>query len=241
VQHDDVEGLSLVRRVADTVHRRLPNGAPDVDDLAQEGWFGLRKARERFDEKRGVPFEIFARQHVWGAIMDFLRAEDWVPRVARGRAKAVTETRLRLQAEGGPVDAATLADELGWPLSWVETAINDASCSAMTSLDASRGQDATPLRDALMGDPEDDPEVWFEHQADLASIWGAVARLPERERTVVHLCLVEGERHSQVATLLGVHPTRISQLLRQAVGRMRLDLGLQAMDARRARTPTQAA
>lgn len=212
-----------------------------MDDLAQEGWFGLRKARERFDASMGVPFESFARRHVWGAIMDFLRAEDWVPRVARGRAKTVTETRLRLQAEGGPADAATLADELGWPLSWVETAINDASCSAMISLDAPWGQDATPLRDALMGDPEDDPEVWFEHQADLASIRGAVTRLPERERTVVQMCLVEGERQDQVAALLGVHPSRISQLLRQAVEHMRVDLGLQAMGARRARTHTQAA
>jgi RNA polymerase sigma factor for flagellar operon FliA len=87
----------MVERIA---HRAaatygLPQGV-DTDDLVSSGVLGLAEAWDRFDPKRGVAFEAFAIPRVKGAIVDSIRASDWVPRKAREKARRTGEPLLQL-------------------------------------------------------------------------------------------------------------------------------------------------
>lgn len=75
----------LVERIARRVARRLPAAAPPWEELAQEGFFGLRTAIARFDQGKGILFATFAARRVHGAMVDYLRDIDWAPRLVRLR------------------------------------------------------------------------------------------------------------------------------------------------------------
>lgn len=79
--------LPLVWRIAEKLKRKLPPSV-DVEDLVQYGVFGLAGALRSFDEARGIKFETFSAQRIRGAMLDGLRDEDWVPRLARERGEA---------------------------------------------------------------------------------------------------------------------------------------------------------
>ena len=92
--------LPLVRSVAERVHRSLPQQV-DVDDLFSSGTFGLMEAISRFDPSREVKFETYASQRIKGAILDWLRATDWVPRLVRQRATMMFKAEQELSSKLG--------------------------------------------------------------------------------------------------------------------------------------------
>src|SRR5919201_2656267 len=103
----------LVRAVAHRLAANLPSYVEHAD-LVQSGVFGLLDAVERFDPERCPRFESYAAQRIRGAILDELRAQDWVPRTIRGRVRELERAQERLERK--LLRAATdreLADELG--------------------------------------------------------------------------------------------------------------------------------
>ena len=106
----------LVRAVAHRVMVGLPTYV-DHADLVQCGIFGLIDAVERFDPERCPRFESFAAQRIRGAILDELRAQDWVPRTVRGRVRELerAQERLERRLQRAATDRE-LAAEMGVPL-----------------------------------------------------------------------------------------------------------------------------
>jgi RNA polymerase sigma factor for flagellar operon FliA len=92
--------LSLVKYNAERIHTKLPNEV-DVEDLMSAGIFGLMDAIDAFDMDRGVKFETYCAPRIRGAILDELRAMDWVPRLVRSRASTVDKARKAIQKETG--------------------------------------------------------------------------------------------------------------------------------------------
>ena len=88
--------LSLVKYNAERVHAKLPDEV-DVDDLMSAGIFGLMDAIDAFDLSRGVKFETYCAPRIRGAILDELRAMDWVPRLVRSRTTQVEQARRALE------------------------------------------------------------------------------------------------------------------------------------------------
>lgn len=88
---------SLVRFVASRVAVGLP-ASVDPNDLASYGTFGLIDALEKFEPERGIKFETYAITRIKGAIIDELRAIDWVPRSVRAKAKSVEQAYAALEA-----------------------------------------------------------------------------------------------------------------------------------------------
>src|ERR1700752_2629098 len=108
--------LPLVRYVAERVHRRLPPGV-DLESLVHAGVVGLLEALERFDPKRGVDFEIYARYRIQGEVMQCLRSLDWVSRSVRSWGRKIEAARLKLAgALVREPQAEEMAKELGIPL-----------------------------------------------------------------------------------------------------------------------------
>ena len=92
--------LPLVRSVADKLSARLPRSV-DREDLMSAGIFGLFKAVENYDPDKNVRFETYCRLRARGAMIDFLRQQDWIPREARNRGSRLAEAIACLREELG--------------------------------------------------------------------------------------------------------------------------------------------
>lgn len=106
----------LVKRVAFHLMGRLPANVL-VDDLVQNGMLGLLDALDRFEEGFGAQFETYATQRIRGAMLDGLRANDWLPRTLRREMRRVEDVLNRLEHEHGRVPSEQeLADAMAMPL-----------------------------------------------------------------------------------------------------------------------------
>ena len=92
--------LPLVKYNAERIHAKLPDEV-DVEDLMSAGVFGLMDAIDAFDLERGVKFETYCAPRIRGAILDELRAMDWVPRLVRSRSSLVDQARKSLEMKLG--------------------------------------------------------------------------------------------------------------------------------------------
>ena len=220
--------LPLVKHVA----ARLAMGLPahiEMDDLYSYGVFGLLDALQKFDPSRGVKFETYAFTRVKGAILDGLRAMDWVPASMRQRARQVEEAYGRVEARlGRAAEDEEIAGEIGLTQVELGRVLADIERASLLSLDELWGDDAGEeyalrdlVRDENAADPTQSAE-WRDREEILAD---AVDRLPERERTVLTLFYYDGLTPKEIAAVLGVSVSRISQLHSRAVLRLRGHMG----------------
>jgi RNA polymerase sigma factor for flagellar operon FliA len=207
----------LLRAVAQRVGSGLPSYV-ELADLVQSGVFGLVDAVERFDPARCVRFESYAAQRIRGAILDELRAQDWVPRSVRARVRELGRAQERL--EGRLLRAATdreLAAELDLPLQDVRTLTRQVQMISVEALDEQSGG----VSELLAADPEADPMVVQQARETLRLLATAVSQLGERDRTVVQLYYLENRTLAEIGRVLGVTESRVCQLHTRLVGRLR--------------------
>lgn len=216
--------LRLVRHVARQVQRKLPREA-EYGDLLSAGTIGLMQAVDNFDPARGLAFSTFAAPRIRGAILDDLRRWDRVPRSMRRKQRQMSEAREALRAE---LRRDPTTDELARRLGVDrETAWQwevDANGSQQLSLDqrlrTEDGVGATPL-DILVGDEGRGVEVGLEREEKVALLKQAITELPERERTVLALYYYEDLKLREIAEVLGVTESRVSQIRSHAVNTLR--------------------
>jgi len=209
----------LVRSVAHRVAAGLPSHV-EIGDLVQAGVFGLADAVERFDPERCPRFESYAAQRIRGAILDELRAQDWVPRTVRGRARELDRTRDLLEARLGrlPTDREVAAD-LGVALRDVRAASRHVQLVSVEALDETGG-----LSDVLVDDTAADPVAVVQHREAVRQLSLAVAELGERDRDVIRLYYVENRTLAEIGRVLGVTESRVCQLHSRLVARLRARL-----------------
>lgn len=217
----------LVKYVAGRVGTGLPAHV-DVADLVQCGIFGLVDAIEKFEPERGLKFETYAMQRIRGAILDELRAQDWVPRSVRGKAKDVERAleRLRGVLQRTPTDAE-LAAELGIGIADLHELYGRLRLTSVVALDElmGTGQGNGSLADTLRDDDAPDPVRLLVDQDNRRQLAEAVAQLGERDRVVVTLYYFENLTLAEIGRVLGVTESRVSQLHTRAVLRLRAALG----------------
>src|SRR5690606_8802856 len=143
----------LVRAVAHRLGSALPSYV-EVADLVQCGVFGLIDAVERFDPERSPRFESYAAARIRGAILDELRAQDWVPRTVRGRVRELERAQERLEARlARAVTDAELAEELGLPVQEVRMLGRRTQLISVEALDEDSGGVSELLADDDAPDP----------------------------------------------------------------------------------------
>jgi RNA polymerase sigma factor for flagellar operon FliA len=208
----------LVKHVAGRVAVGLPSSV-DRADLVSAGILGLLEAIERFDLDRGIPFEGYATSRIRGAILDELRAADWVPRSVRAKARAVEAAYQEVEARlhRVPTDDE-LASVAGMSVPQLNSAFTEIAASGLVALD-----EVTALGDAL-ADRRGGPDRVLEEVEAQHVLAEAVRRLPERERTVLAHYYVDNLTLAQIGDLLGVTESRISQIHAKAVLHLRARL-----------------
>ena len=212
----------LVKYVAGRIGTGLPSHV-DIADLVQSGIFGLVDAIERFEPDRGLKFETYAMQRIRGAILDDLRAQDWVPRSVRSRAREVERTMERLEAKlHRSASDAEVAEELGITVGELRDLFAQLQLTSVAALDelvaAGRGGS---LAETLPDQHAEDPVLAMEDRENRRLLAEAIAQLGERDRTVVTLYYFENLTLAEIGKVLGVTESRVCQLHTRAVLRLR--------------------
>lgn len=221
--------LPLVRFVAEKIHRRLPPGV-DLESLIHSGVVGLLEALERFDPKRGVEFEVYARYRIQGEVMQCLRSLDWVSRSVRSWGRKIEAARSKLAGRlVREPTAEEMAKELGISLETyfrLDQQVNDATLLSMEDLAAASESGAESMQQKFAQTPYLDPLGFVESKDLVDRLASAVETLPERERTVITLYYHEELTLREIGEILGLSEGRICQIFGQAVGRLRAAFGV---------------
>jgi RNA polymerase sigma factor for flagellar operon FliA len=218
----------LVKYVASRVATGLP-ASVDHADLVSYGMFGLIDALEKFEPARGNKFETYAIPRIKGAIIDELRAMDWVPRSVRFKAREIEKAYQDLETmlKRAPSEKE-VSERLGVSLPELHDVISQISFVSVLALDemlsvgSDRGEQVS-LLDTL-ADRHGDPTLGLEGQETRGLLAAAINSLSEREKIVVTLYYFEGLTLNEIGEILGVTESRVCQIHTKAVGQLRLQL-----------------
>ena len=218
----------LVKYVASRVATGLPSTVEQAD-LISYGMFGLIDALEKFDLERAIKFETYAIPRIKGAIIDELRAMDWVPRSVRFKAREIEKAYADVEAKLKRAPAEQeIAQHLGVSVGDLHEMVSQISFVSVMALDEvlsvgeDRGEGVT-LLDTL-SDSTIDPTLGLEGQEMRGMLAAAINSLTEREKIVVTLYYFEGMTLAEIGEILGVTESRVCQIHTKAVGVLRTNL-----------------
>ncbi len=186
-----VEHLPLVRKVANTIYRRIPEGAIEFEELVNTGVVGLLKAIDRYDENR-ARFSTYAYIKIRGEILDYLRKLDFLPRSVREKIKT------------GEIQ--DIKEEAALFISIEENLFRD--------------NDRFKVKDLLVSEEKDPEEkaILTELKEKLIE---ALSQLSDKEKLVLQLIFVEELDLKSIAEILGVSVSRISQIKISALKKLK--------------------
>ena len=216
----------LVKYVAGRVGTGLPRSV-DQNDLASYGLFGLIDAIDKFDLERGFKFETYAINRIKGAILDELRALDWVPRSVRSRARRIEQSIADLEhrLQRAPTEDE-LAEDLEMEVGEFRDALAQIGRSGIAALDEFVSGESQTSMGEMIADPRGvSPESEFQAEETKRSLADAVQRLPNRERLVVTLYYYEGMTLAEIGDVLGVTESRVCQIHAKTMMSLRNRLG----------------
>ena len=219
------EYTPLVRRLAHQMIARLPANV-ELDDMIQAGMMGLMDAAGRFEVAQGTHFEVYAAQRIRGAMLDELRANDWMPRSARKSQRDIEGAIHRLEGrlKRAPVEAE-IAAELGVPVGEYQEMLNGARGSQLVYLDdlGMSGDDEDYLERYLVVDGQE-PAAILRDKRFREALVDAIEELPEREKLLMGLYHEQDMNLREIGAIMGVTESRVCQLHSQAIARLRSKL-----------------
>lgn len=217
------QNLSLVHHVARQLSRTMAANA-NVDEMVSAGTLGLMSALESFDASRGLAFSTYAVTRIRGAILDELRRQDHVPRSIRRKTRDIAAARASLMHTLGrnPADGE-IAELLDVDVSTMWRWQAEVESAVHVPIDRSTGPDdnssAAPAD--YLGSSEDAADVRMSREEELQILRDAIAGLKDQERTVLSLCYFEELKLHEIAEILGLTDSRVSQIRTKALSRLR--------------------
>ena len=217
-----LEHLPQVRLIARRIHERLPVSV-SLDDLISTGVLGLIAAIDRYDPKHHVKLKTYAEYKIRGAILDSLRVLDWAPRQQRKRAKLIESCIADLEQEyhRTPTEEE-IARHLGLSIPEYQEWLSDVRGLTLGSLEtAGREEQGCDLLRYLSDAEEHWPSEILERSELEQLLAEAIERMPSLERTVLNLYYYEEMTLREIAKIVDLHESRISQLKSQGILRLR--------------------
>lgn len=214
--------LPQVRLIARRIHERLPDSV-SLDDLVSTGIVGLISAIDRYDSAHNVKLKTYAEYKIKGAILDSLRGLDWAPRQQRRKSKQIESAiaALEQQLHRTPSEEE-IAAELGVSLEeyhgWLVEVRGLNVGSLETNAPEEGGKD---LLKFISGNEEEWPSHVVERRELERVLAEGIAKMPQIERTVLGLYYQEEMTLREIARIVKLHESRVSQLKSQAILRLR--------------------
>jgi len=217
----------LVRHVVERVAATLPRNV-DHEDLYSAGVLGLLDAHAKFDTGKGVKFETYAVWRIKGAVLDQLRALDWVSRSMRRKARNLDGITRKLdQRLGRAASEDEVAKEMKMSRGDFYRLLDHVRGAVLVSLDETRtsdGEEQGSLADHLADPNAVDLEARLEDDQQRQTLLRTIDMLPEQERLVVALYYYEHLTLKEIGRTLGISESRVSQVHTRAMSRLRLRL-----------------
>lgn len=222
-----MEYAPLIKFIAQKIAIRLPSNI-ELDDLISSGVIGLMDAIDKYDPSRDNKFKTYAEFRIRGAILDELRAQDWVPRSVRDKAKLLDRTMIEIESETGKAPTEEqISERLNMTMDEFHALVNQVRPVSLLSIDEQASfsaVDKKSILNLLDGCKFNNPF----NQLNLKSVKSVVTRsiedLPERQRLVLSLYYYEDLNLKEIGKVLRVTESRISQLHAQAIARLRSKL-----------------
>ncbi|MCL1835260.1 MAG: FliA/WhiG family RNA polymerase sigma factor [Oscillospiraceae bacterium] len=207
------------------VRRMMPkyNNYNEYDDLVSCGMLGLIDAVDKFDLKHEVKFETYAVTRIRGEILDYMRAQDWAPPSLRKKISAITDAYEVFENNNpGHVADQDVADSLNIPVKQVQKILTQAHMFNLVNFEdaLSTSNQEIEIRNKDESTPED--ELLDKERKQL--LIEAIEALPEKERTVITLYYYEGLLLKEIADILQVTESRVSQIHSKVLAKMRTKL-----------------
>lgn len=222
-----VEYAPLVKYIAMKIAARLPANI-ELDDLISCGVIGLMDAIEKFDPSRDNKFKTYAEFRIRGSILDELRAQDWVPRSVREKAKLVERAYAKLESElGRPATDDEMCKELHCSLEEFYDLLNKSKSVSVLNIDDSatfnRG-DKKLMMGLLENRRSSNPYSAVNYKRAQERIKEGIKSLPEKQRLVLSLYYFEDLNLKEIGQVLDVTESRVSQLHTQAIMKLKAKL-----------------
>ncbi len=198
----------------------------EYDDLVSYGIFGLIDAIDKFDPFKEVKFETYASLRIRGSILDQIRKMDWIPRTVRQHQRQIDEAVKKIEMETGKnaTDEA-IAKELGVSDSeytdW-QTQINVTNVISLNEFVESGNE---PKQESRGNSHFAQPEEVVEESELKKKLAEALSTLTEREQSVITLYYYEELTLKEIAEVLSVSESRVSQLHTKALSKMKTKMG----------------
>ncbi|MCD6162462.1 MAG: FliA/WhiG family RNA polymerase sigma factor [candidate division Zixibacteria bacterium] len=219
------EYLPLVRNVASRMALGFPKSV-EFNDLVNTGVIGLIEAFNNYDPARGVKFETYAVPRIRGAILDELRALDWVPRSTRAKSRNIEKAMTALENElGRSPSEKELAKQMNLPMKDLLSALGDVSCTSLLSLDEliCREDDnrQVPRIETIQNEAVNNVLNDLERSELRAFLINSISSLSEQERLVVALYYYEELTLKEIGEVMLISESRVSQIHTKSVLRLR--------------------
>jgi len=223
---DDIikEYAPLIKFVALKMASRLPPNI-EVDDLISCGVIGLMDAMEKFDPKRDNKFKTYAEFRIRGAILDELRAQDWVPRSVREKSKQLEKAYTELESKLGRMASdEEMSAHLKISLEEFHDLLNRVKSVSLLNIDEQETfnkNDKKLLNTAVTSDQTDNPFFLVYGGDAKEKLKEAILSLPEKHRLVLSLYYYEDLNLKEIGKILNVTESRISQIHTQAIVKLK--------------------
>jgi RNA polymerase sigma factor for flagellar operon FliA len=215
-----IEYSPLIKFIAQKIAVRLPSNI-EFDDLVSSGVIGLMDAIDKYDPTRDNKFKTYAEFRIRGAILDELRAQDWVPRSVREKAKQLERAHVKLEQGLGRIPTEEeLIEELKITKDEYYDLLNQVKSVSILSLDEAgsfNSSDRKSILSLLESCKIPSPVTQLNLKGIKDVITKAIEALPEKQRLVLSLYYYEDLNLKEIGEVLEVTESRVSQLHTQAI------------------------
>lgn len=217
-----VRNVPLVKKIAQKLSYQLPPHFL-IDDLCSNGIFGLIEAVERYNPALGIPFEVYACKRIRGSILDGIRKEDWVPTSVRKKAKLIEQAYQKLESLlQRDVSDEEIAAELNISVQEFRNWLASIQYVSVISLDEPLSDEGTsPIKENLCDEVSPNPQALSEQKETKMMLIQAIGELPEKEKLVVSLFYYHDLSNKEIAQVMELSDSRVSQLHTKAILRLR--------------------
>src|SRR3954453_16461608 len=222
-ERDDLilEHLPQVNWIATRIHEKLPPTV-QLDDLISAGIVGLLAAIDRYDPSHNASLKTYAEYKIRGAILDSIRGLDGIPSHRRKHVKQVQQAiKAAEQRLHRTPTEDEIAAELGISIAEYQQWMVDLRAVSLGSLDVIEDSEDVGLVKFIADDSESSPEHILQRSELEKVVAAGIDKMPANERTVLSLYYKEELNLREIASIMGLHITRISQLRAQGVLRLR--------------------
>lgn len=216
-----VQYIYLIRYVVGRVKVSLP-ATISIEDIAGYGVEGLINAIERYSPQKNTRFETYALIRIRGAILDRIRAQDFLPRSVRKKIKDIKNAQEQLKQELGRMPTTTeVANRLDMDPDKVNQLMADDT--TMTSIYEKRGssEDSMEIIDTIQDTGKLNPQEEMEEKNVKQQLEKALQRLPERERIIMVLYYQENMTLKEIGATLNMSESRVCQLHAQSIMKLK--------------------